>query len=335
LPLENFLALAGGSAASRRFVAVGKAAFHQFAGAVQQALAIVARTRAVFRRPPAALWPCLPVPLAFAPSRNVACAPHNSLPGDEPPAQIALYADQLLDAVNVDLRIARRLSTSSQPTRPPPSRHRSTSRQRGVSPLSPLQGHCHHRAESRSTACRPYGQGACAASSRNPASSSIGLFPSLFEVRFLRLRSSASSSRVGVSIARCLAVPSETLHNWRRVRVARWSAIARGPPAVVASWSTRLPTISPRRASTPIPRQTRPVRVQIDSAAGCAKSSVVRVPRPTRCLQNAVKQRVGQAPGRCRARPGYLKIPNQKGTEINAGVSDGRPNCGALELRKI
>ena len=80
---------------------------------------------------------------------------------------------------------------------------------RGIALVRRLQGHCHHRAGVQIDGVLGLvGQVRTAFIFATRASSSTGLFHSLFEVRFLRLRSNrAKSSRVGVSIPDALASP--------------------------------------------------------------------------------------------------------------------------------
>ncbi len=84
------------------------------------------------------------------------------------------------------------------------------------------------------------------------ASSSAGLFHSLFDVRFLRFRSSrAKSSRVGVSIPDALANPRKNSSYVSPVSRRTIDRIAAFASSVVASMPIRCPFSSPRSASIP------------------------------------------------------------------------------------
>jgi len=103
---------------------------------------------------------------------------------------------------------------------------------------------------------------------------------------------------------------------------------------VVASMATRLPTISPRRASTSN-TQANTARASPDrSAAGCAKSSSGPAwPRPAQCHKRRSASRIRQAPGDAALGSNAFEIPYQQRAKVNARRQRRTSKLRRIELR--
>jgi len=174
--------------------------------------------------------------------------------------------------------------------------------------------------------------GACAhpSSFAKRASSSSGLFHSLFDVRFLRLRSSRARilARRRLDARRLGQTGQKLLVNWRLYRAARSSASPRSLPKLWHRWPRACPRSAPRRASN--------LQHQANTAACVSRSISRRVreivewsawPRQRKCPKAPPAPANPPAARRCRARSNAFEIPYQQRAKVNAGVSEGRPTA--------
>src|SRR5438067_6091559 len=208
--------------------------------------------------------------------------------------------------------------------------------------VSPLSAPCSVTATtapvSRSTACSAL----CARCVRPSfifairASSSAGLFHSLFDVRFLRLRSNrARSSRVGVAIPEAFASPAQKLlvtrprippHN-RAHRCVGFQRrrINRDP------LSLQHPAIGQHPQH---PTEYFTMRIEVDQSSRARDRRVVRRVLVQRNAHKAPqRQRVRQPPGNPPLRPDTLEIPDQQRSKVNPRRQRRTPVLLRIKLR--